>query len=87
MTPIPQIISLCGEAWRLYDAWMDALTGNVLISDKVQAAHNAFQRHRQECPDCTPHAWYQRAKDLQTAFPDTAEQAGQKILDALRGKP
>jgi hypothetical protein len=87
MTPTPRIIELCPEAWKLYEAWMAALSDHPIECAKVQTAYSAFREHRQTCPNCTPHAWYQAAKDMQAAFPETIEQAGQKIIDALQGKP
>jgi hypothetical protein len=44
----PHIIDLCGEAWRLYDAWL-ALPPE---SEEAAEALERFQKHRRECEKC-----------------------------------
>lgn len=47
-------INICREAWRLYDAWQDALDDRPIDIDDVLDAHKAYLEHRRTCAECTP---------------------------------
>jgi hypothetical protein len=47
-------VTICPEAWKLYDAWMAALGQRPARQSDVQIAQKAYYDHRENCPLCSP---------------------------------
>lgn len=47
-------ITICPDAWKLYDIWMTTLRAQPIDMENVRISRNAYIQHRENCPLCTP---------------------------------